>query len=192
MSQPNRNVGDQEQRKQKQNQNRLNQQQIPKIDGNDGPCVGAQRSQPRRQIVAVLAQKPDRRRLGVRLSVLRFALFYALEPLGPRGPQLLLDNINSIARCLARRQLFIFRPRALDPRSQPVSDVTTSRHGREIVECSHLVEFSQPLEDAQVECRAADAAAGKREARQLHLPGLAHHQGRLIRCILAFLVLAPS
>src|SRR5207253_9184788 len=61
--------------------------------------------------------------------------------------------------------------RARGPRVEPAGDVAAAGHGRQVVDMAQQVEVRQRLQYAQVEGRAADAAAGKAESDQICVRG---------------------
>src|SRR6185369_430362 len=54
---------------------------------------------------------------------------------------------------------------AVDPRAEPAPEVAAARDGREVVELIEEAQLDQPLQQSEVERRAADAAAGEAERR---------------------------
>src|SRR5207253_8803601 len=78
------------------------------------------------------------------------------------GMQLLLNILNASF--------------ALDPGCQPAADIAAAGDRRKIVETRKEAELRQCLQDAQIEGRAADAAAGECEADSVVLQDFAAEQ----------------
>ncbi len=130
----------------------LVEERVPQPDRDHRPGIGAEKSSPRRQVVAVLARKRNRSHGGV----VRYRQRLGAEPF--------FDSFDSTQRPAAIRDRGAFRPGV-----QPGADVAPARHRGEIVDVPQQAQLRQALKDAEVERRAADATAGKGEPEQVHL-----------------------
>ncbi len=61
-------------------------------------------------------------------------------------------------------QDLVAQPLPLDPGDEPAADVAAARDRRQVVEVAQQALLRQPLQDAEVEGGAADAAAGEGQA----------------------------
>ncbi len=109
------------------------QEQVAEDCGRSRPRVPREQTQFRSQVIAVLAQVRDW--FGLRRQ--RIAAAGACGEIG--------DDLFDAA--------------AMHPGPQPRGDVSAPGHAGEIIELSEQAQSRQALQDAQVECRAADAAA---------------------------------
>ncbi len=119
------------------------QNQVAEEHRAERPCVGGKKSEPRRQVVAVLAQMIERpwfwrERIEIRRG---------------RGFRKRGGHVGDIAA-------------VMEPRAQPAGDVAASGDARHVVEVAQQPELRQRLRDAEVECRAANAAAGETQRGQ--------------------------
>src|SRR5213078_2868553 len=116
--------------RQERNEHEPIQDQVAKIDRDQGPGVRAQEAEPGAEVIAVATQILDFGCLGIGSCI------------GAR-PREITDDIG---------QAFVG---ALNPGGEPAADVSAARDGREVMKLLEKAATSQPLQYSERKRRAA-------------------------------------
>jgi hypothetical protein len=127
---------------QKRNQDEHVEQHVADPDRADGPEIRAEEAEIGRQVIAVLAEECD----GI-------------------VPGLPGDAAGVEFRLRGRGVAGVF---VANDAVQPGADVAAAGHGGEVIDEGEDAQFRQALQHAQIEGRAANACAGKRDAERAH------------------------
>ena len=119
---------------------RLHEQQVAHVGRHTRQGIGGKQSGSRRKVVAEAAQPPDRVRLCAAPGRCAARIEFLLDGLDP--------------------------PLALDQCRQPTADVASARYRGQIIQPLQQASLSQCLQHAEIEGRAANAAARQRERQE--------------------------
>ena len=141
---PHRQRWQRHQRRHPEHQNGQVEIQIAQIGRHRRQRIGAEQAQARCQVIAVFAQVAN-------------------------GAVLLFDSAGTRRRQRGFNRLDTAFAQPMDQRRQPGANVAATGHRREVVETAQQPEFGQRLDQPEIECGAANAATGQRQAGKLHL-----------------------